>query len=42
MKKTTLRIVSTAWLLDPRAPKIDPPPLVSRMFEKWKGGAVLE
>lgn len=30
------------WLLDPRAPKIDPPPLVRRMFEKWKGGEVLE
>lgn len=24
------------WLLDPRAPKVEPPKLVAKMFEKWK------
>ena len=24
------------WLLDPRAPKVEPPALIARMFEKWK------
>lgn len=24
------------WLLDPRAPKVEPPALVSKMFETWK------
>lgn len=24
------------WLLDPRAPKVEPPALVAKMFEKWK------
>lgn len=24
------------WLLDPRAPKVEPPVLVAKMFEKWK------
>ncbi|MEG1773632.1 MAG: ABC transporter ATP-binding protein [Oscillospiraceae bacterium] len=25
------------WLLDPRAPKLDPPELIRKMQEKWKG-----
>lgn len=24
------------WLLDPRAPKVEPPKLIARMLEKWK------
>lgn len=24
------------WLLDPRAPKVEPPALVAKMFEQWK------
>lgn len=24
------------WLLDPRAPKVEPPELVAKMFERWK------
>lgn len=24
------------WLLDPRAPKVEPPALIARMFDKWK------
>lgn len=24
------------WLFDPRAPKVEPPALIARMFEKWK------
>lgn len=24
------------WLLDPRAPKVDPPPLVAKLFEEWE------
>ena len=27
------------WLLDPRAPKVEPPALIARMFEKWKEAA---
>lgn len=28
------------WLLDPRAPKVEPPELIARMLDKWKEEAV--